>query len=458
MKTIFGLFILLTLLACKNGNEGENSADTVPPTVTATTPADNATKVPLNTKITVTYSEPIQLGISANISVNNKNVTTNVSGNQLFLETELQDKTDYEVNISGRSVLDKAKNYASEVTFTFSTKAAPYNEINPQLATPTPSPEAVNVYNFLLDNYGKKTISSAMANVSWNLNEADWVKLQTGKYPAMATVDYIHLHYSPASWIDYSTTSFMEDWWSNNGLVSACWHWNVPKSDGSTEYAFYTSETTFKASNATIDGTWENNVVKADLEKITAYLKLLRDKNIPVIWRPLHEAAGNIYEYQGGTAWFWWGNNGAEAYKKLWIYMFNYFQQQGLNNLIWVWTTQTKDNAFYPGDDYVDIIGRDIYNNTQAGTIAEEFAAIQEAYPTKMIALSEMGNVANISAQWEAGAAWSYFMPWYDYERTNNKAEADFNQSEHQHANAAWWKDALESDAVITRDEMPSLK
>ncbi|MFR5757995.1 MAG: glycosyl hydrolase [Bacteroides cellulosilyticus] len=59
---------------------------------------------------------------------------------------------------------------------------------------------------------------------------------------------------------------------------------------------------------------------------------------------------------------FWWGSDGADTYKKLWRYMFNFFKEKGINNLIWVWTTQTKDVDFYPGDEYVDIIGRDIYN------------------------------------------------------------------------------------------------
>ena len=69
----------------------------------------------------------------------------------------------------------------------------------------------------------------------------------------------------------------------------------------------------FKASNALVEGTWENAIIKADLEELADYLLLLQNKNIPLIWRPLHEAAGNIYEYNGGTAWFWWGYDGAES-------------------------------------------------------------------------------------------------------------------------------------------------
>lgn len=193
-------------------------------------------------------------------------------------------------------------------------------------------------------------------------------------------------------------------------------------------------------------GTTENDIILDDLEKIASYLLLLKEKNIPVIWRPLHEAAGG---------WFWWGAKGAEPYKALWKLMFDFFETKGLNNLIWVWTTETGDADWYPGDDYVDIIGRDIYNNTDASSLADEFTSIQETYPNKMITLSECGNIANISQQWTSGAKWSFFMPWYDYDRTNDINESDFSGTEHEHANAAWWLDAFNSENVLTLDDMP---
>lgn len=48
-------------------------------------------------------------------------------------------------------------------------------------------------------------------------------------------------------------------------------------------------------------------------------LKRLRDAKVPVLWRPLHEAAGN----QWNTPWFWWGSKGATVYKQLWNIMFD---------------------------------------------------------------------------------------------------------------------------------------
>ena len=75
-----------------------------------------------------------------------------------------------------------------------------------------------------------------------------------------------------------------------------------------------------------------------------------------------------------------------------------------------------------------------------------------------MITLSECGTVAQISDQWSSGSRWSFFMPWYDYKRTVNTSDSEFEKTEHEHASASWWIDAMSQDYVITRDEMPDLK
>ena len=192
------------------------------------------------------------------------------------------------------------------------------------------------------------------------------------------------------------------------------WHWNVPKKadSGIDDYTATMSETDFNAQKVTEDGSWENGIVKADLEKVAVMLKQLQAAKIPVLWRPLHEAAGQF---------FWWGRD-ADSFKALWVMMFNYFKEQGLDNLIWVWTSENKDDAaWYPGDEYVDIIGRDLYGKT-VEECAEEFKALTELYGDRMIALTECGYYADgeksepigdISAQWNAGVFWSWFMPWY---------------------------------------------
>lgn len=179
------------------------------------------------------------------------------------------------------------------------------------------------------------------------------------------------------------------------------------------------------------------------MEKIAGYLKLLRDALVPVIWRPLHEAAGG---------WFWWGKN-SESFKRLWIQMFDYFKDQGLNNLILVWTAETGDSYWYPRDEYVDVVGRDLYGKN-AVECASKFKTVTSDYGSKMVALSECGTYIDtlnklglLSEQWDAGARWLWFMPWYD----NDGASLS-------HADKDLWLDAMSHPYVISRDQLLSFK
>lgn len=208
------------------------------------------------------------------------------------------------------------------------------------------------------------------------------------------------------------------------------------------QYTVRPDETTFKPSNCLIEGTWENEIWTADLAKVTGYLKTMQELGIPVLWRPFHEAKGNYGVYEAGTgAWFWWGAEGPDVFKKLWYAMFYYMQEQGVNNLIWVWTDipTAIDTNWYPGDDFVDIVGVDIYSQTDATAVSAIMKQLQYTYPNKMVTLSECGNVAEIKDQFEAGATWSWFMPWYEGDGTN-------------YAPQEWWQNAMNCEYVITRD------
>ena len=365
----------------------------------------------------------------------------------------------YTVTFPEGTVTGYSDNAAAEIRITFSTReeqSLEDQEISENLVTEDAIPAAERLYDYLRSIYGRQTLSGAMANVAWNTDEAEWVGRFTGKYPAIAFFDYIHLASSPANWIDYGDISPVKDWWDAGGLVGAGWHWNVPISQGSTDMTFDAENNTFSAANAVVEGTWENEVLDADLKKIADYLMLLQNEGIPVIWRPLHEAAGNTYTYNTG-AWFWWGADGAQAYKDLWIYVFDWFKTAGLRNLIWVWTSQTStasdaDFDFYPGDAYVDIIGRDIYDNTDVRSLSSQFSTLIQYSSHKMVTLSELGRVADMASQWNAGARWLYFMPWYDYDL----GEAGYNSEEHSNAGISWWNATFASDAVITRDELPA--
>ncbi|MDR1683177.1 MAG: glycoside hydrolase family 26 protein [Candidatus Symbiothrix sp.] len=456
------------LFSCENNNE-PTPAEAQIPQLIKTQPVENEVIPPQTSQAVFVFDHPVILADKTKIKINGNVIQqAKTTKDSLIVELNaLNENTNYTLTIEKNAIKANPGKLNTEVfSLNFSTSEFPEIELS-DLVVKNPTVEIVQLYNFLKENYGKKILSGAVANVSWNTNEAEWVHHHTGKYPALNTFDYIFLYASPADWINYGNTQVVEDWWNNNGVVSCMWHWNVPKSEtaATNDVTFrpkdnaFPDGTTFSPTNALKEGTWENTRMKADLEKIADYLLLLKNKNIPVLWRPLHEAAGNLYAtgYKG-SAWFWWGRDGAEAFKGLWIYMFNYFQQRELNNLIWVWTSEINDSPFYPGNEYVDIIARDLYNQTSVHTVFNEYSALQKQYPGKIITLGECGNVAQLSDQWNAGATWSWFMPWYDYERTNDINSSAFRQTDHQYGNIDFWNNAWNDERVLSRDKIPNLK
>lgn len=471
-KTIFILLALAFVAGCR---EPEPAAPELAdgPELVSSDPADGADDIIGDViSVTLTFNQNVMCPTSerGRISIDSgaelsdlnpymKDITVKVSG--------LVPSQKYTLVFPEGTILGYGNNQkpAKEIRLTFSVKSPCQQDIAKSLVTENPTANARRLYEYMLSIYGKKTLSGAIAKVAWNRDEAEWIHKWTGKWPAMATFDYIHLQSSPSNWIDYSDITPAREWFEMGGIVSACWHWNVPAKEGSSEYTCTPGDgsqasdgtwtTVFRPSRIFEEGTWENRTVKADLEKMAGYLRLLQDAGIPVVWRPLHEAAGNTYTQWHSGAWFWWGADGGETYVRLWRYMFDYFKEAGIRNLIWVWTTQASsygdmDMPFYPGDGYVDIIGRDIYNVASEAVLKNNFGVVTEMFLNKMVALSEHGGVSDMNSQWNAGAKWLYFMPWYDYGLDGTEGYA------HTHADIAWWKKTWACDDVIDLSALPA--
>ena len=335
---------------------------------------------------------------------------------------------------------------------------------------------ARQLYRYFRNNYGKRIISSVMADVNWNHTLADKIKKEiTGKWPAMNCYDFIHIYVPDGNgWINYSDITPVTEWVDKGGIVQLMWHFNVPVNE-STELGMNgsgvtcsPSETTFRASNALQEGTWEHRYFYEQMDRVIAVILKLQEAGIAATWRPFHEAAGNAIAKQQADwtkAWFWWGYEGADVYKKLWVAMFDYFKQKGVNNLIWIWTTQNyngnsttynQDVDWYPGADYCDMVARDLYGYTAAQN-AQEFKEIQATYPDKMVVLGECGWDGNdktgkpqgdIAECWEAGAKWGHFMVWYD-RNAGNKSQTMVSDE--------WWTSAMKkenADIIVHRTQV----
>ena len=237
------------------------------------------------------------------------------------------------------------------------------------------------------------------------------------------------------------------------GIVTMCWHWrmydeylksgrdenNNPRWWG----AFYTNNIDKSKFNLTeiMNDTSSTGYqqILADIDYAAEQLKKLQDKDIPVLFRPLHEASG---------AWFWWGAYGVDTYKKLWNLMYDRMTNyHGLNNLIWVWNGQNPE--WYPGDDRCDIMGEDIYlDNKDYSPSSSKFMDVSNYSTNKKITtLSETGPLFDIDKAKASNTLWSWFCVWGGSSATGtNSSSADMWNKVYNHENA------------ITLDELPDLK
>ena len=485
-KPLSILTALLTLATACQKPEVPSEEPAAAPKLVSSNPANGATGLTGDAlTLVLTFDMNVKCPSSASITAGeakvgkvlayDKDVKIELSG--------LERGNSYTVTIPKGTISGFQNNPADEIRISFTMKEKDpdpvHSTLNPtaNLCNPSASQQAKNVYEFLLQQSGKKTLSGTMSGSSNSNDFADLIYSNVGKYPAMTGYDFIFLQYSPTpeswSWkVNYNDISAAREQWNNNGLVSYMWHWNVPTSESAwkngtekgdyTGYAFYSDKTAFDIKEALKEGTWQNQFLMKDIEEVASYLKNLRDAGIPVIWRPLHEAAGNYNLYSDNGAWFWWGKGGAEPCKQLWRLLYDQFTNvHGLNNLIWVWTVDAVEGCedqygdWYPGDDVVDIVGVDIYeNNTDAKT--RQFQALVDVTKgNKLVSVSECGNIPDPDKCFAQGNAWSWFMVWCTYDENNNLAlsNKDWNLN-----TKTWWSTVMASKNVINREDMPNLK
>lgn len=328
---------------------------------------------------------------------------------------------------------------------------------------------AKKLYSFLRDNYGVKTLSGVQSCMAHTNDYVNAVADITGKHPALAGYDFLFLQFSPTpvnwSWKqDYTDISNQVEHWNAGGIICYMWHWNAPKDEdtfrnnttGDGNYAFYTKDTPFDIREALKENTWQHEFILQDIDEVAYTLKLLQDKAIPVLFRPLHEAAGNY----GGGAWFWWGKYGPEYCKQLWNLVQDRLQQHhALNNIIWVWTVDCKQGKeaeaaqWYPGDDRVDIVGFDVYEDDN-GAKSTQYNYLEKIVGgKKMYTVSECGNVPSPTKNLSAGLPWSWFMVWSSKEENGNVDPFHYPLN-----TQSYWQELMDNDLVITREDMPSLK
>lgn len=143
------------------------------------------------------------------------------------------------------------------------------------------------------------------------------------------------------------------------GIVTISWHPRNPLTGGT---AWVSGEERSKNTVAAVlPGGRVHGVFQIWLGRLTTFLASLKDeqgRQIPVIFRPWHENSG---------AWFWWGRGlcSTEEYRALWNMTQDFVAKALPYNILWSWSPnygfEPDELDTYPGDERVDIIGLDAY-------------------------------------------------------------------------------------------------
>ncbi|MFS0772379.1 glycosyl hydrolase [Sphingomonas sp. 1P08PE] len=294
------------------------------------------------------------------------------------------------------------------------------------------SREARALLAYLWSIYGRRTLTGQQEiprAPNGKPREVDYIREATGMAPAILGLDYI----DPDDEVGVNDRATA--WHREGGVVSLCWHWGAP--DIGTGYE--NSKKDFDVARALTPGTTQNVAMMRQMAHVGDLLTVLRDRRVPVLWRPFHEFSGT---------WFWWGKHGPDGFKRLWRLMYDYYvRERGLNNLLWVlgWAGQNVDAAYYPGAGQVDIAGADIYVQDH-GNLAPMFGQVKAIVgDTLPICLHENGSIPD-PATLGPDADWLWFMTWHTRWLT------DPAQNTRDQLRAYY-----RSERYLTKDELPRL-
>ncbi|MBD5081564.1 MAG: hypothetical protein HDT44_07370 [Ruminococcaceae bacterium] len=234
-------------------------------------------------------------------------------------------------------------------------------------ANPDADIKTIKIMGMLSDFYGKQTLTGQKVTPGTNAEIAA-IYEQTGRLPAIRQGD---LSCTQSKSPDFDARDkeleLAKDWSDRGGLVAYGWNWYAP-SDTShylsvvTDFDFSAVSTNIDISEASLDtvealygsGDISRECYRLiqDMDEAAAFLKELQESGVTVLFSPLPD---------GGKGGYWWSIG--ENYQWLWRTLFNRFSKlHGLTNLIWVWSGGSEQ--YFPGDQYVDIVGENIYNTT----------------------------------------------------------------------------------------------
>ncbi len=182
---------------------------------------------------------------------------------------------------------------------------------------------------------------------------------------------------------------FSRQAFARGGVVTFSWHAGNPVSGK----GFYDVT---PAAAAILPGGERHEAFLTRLDALADFFKSLAP--MPVVFRPWHEHNGD---------WFWWGKaHTAEAdYIALWRFTVHYLRDvKGVHNLLYAFSTDKsridlthfeRDYLYgWPGDDYVDVMGLDDYEDARPPREGDKAQTLEAKRADFAKALTELALLA----------------------------------------------------------------
>lgn len=180
---------------------------------------------------------------------------------------------------------------------------------------------------------------------------------------------------------------------ARGGINAFSWH-SVNPVDGRDSWQC--QDTTIVAQILTNDSI--GAVFDEQVRRVARFMNSLTDASgnrIGVVFRPWHEHTGD---------WFWWGSRQCtpEQYRALWARTRKIMDEEGVDNILWVYSPDrvTSDEEYlerYPGDEYVDIMGADVYAYNAEKGIESYRKAVDATLGAATRAAAERGKIVAFS-------------------------------------------------------------
>ena len=290
------------------------------------------------------------------------------------------------------------------------------NNTNLSLSDKKSTPETLYLYKKLNQLVQKGYLFGHQDDLAYGVNwkyedhKSD-IKDVVGDYPAVYGWDIAGLEKDDANNIDGvpfdKMKQYIKEANERGGISTISWHFDNPAT-GKNAW-----DNTPNSLKTILPGEKNHEKFISWLDKAANFFLSLKDnkgRNIPILFRPYHELTGG---------WFWWGkgNGTPEEFKSAWKFTFEYLQKKGVHNLIYVYNTSSfssKEDFLtnYPGDNYVDILSFDSYQNGEDKNGEKFITEVQNQLKIineigvekhKLIAVAEAGYEAIPDAKWWTG-------------------------------------------------------